>query len=115
MMRGGGATAHKLGVFVVIMSLLTAFLFVVFGQYRTGSTNSYSAVFADASRLKSGDTVRVAGVRVGTVKGVRLRTDKSVLVRFDAGADGVVDLVTRADSMLDGPDWNELMSNAVTE
>lgn len=96
MMRGGGATAHKLGVFVVIMSLLTAFLFVVFGQYRTGSTNSYSAVFADASRLKSGDTVRVAGVRVGTVKGVRLRTDKSVLVRFDADRDVVLTAGTRA-------------------
>ena len=26
----------------------------IFGQYRTGSTNGYSAVFADASRLKAG-------------------------------------------------------------
>ena len=29
------------------MALLTAFLFVIFGQYRTGSTNAYSAVFTD--------------------------------------------------------------------
>ena len=36
---------------------------------RTGSTNGYSAVFTDASRLKSGDSVRVAGIRVGTVDG----------------------------------------------
>ena len=36
---------------------------------RTGSANDYSAVFTDASRLKAGDTVRVAGIRVGTVTG----------------------------------------------
>ncbi len=53
----------------VVMVLLTAFLFVIFGQYRTGSTDGYSAVFTDASRLESGDTVRVAGIRVGTVDG----------------------------------------------
>ena len=51
------------------MVVLTAFLFFIFGQYRTGSTTGYSAVFADASRLKSGDSVRVAGIRVGTVDG----------------------------------------------
>ena len=37
-----------------------------------------------------------------------------MFVRFVAGAAGVTALVTRADSMLEGPDWNELMSNAVT-
>src|SRR5215207_5255209 len=39
----------------------------------------------------------------------------AVLARFEAAAAGGIDLVVRADSMLDGPDWNELMSNAVTE
>ena len=57
----------------VIMALLTVFLFFTFGQYRTGSTNGYSAVFTDASRLKAGDTVRVAGIRVGTVTDVSLQ------------------------------------------
>jgi phospholipid/cholesterol/gamma-HCH transport system substrate-binding protein len=66
------------------MAVLTAFLFFIFGQVRTGSTNGYSAVFKDASRLETGDTVRVAGIRVGTVKGVSLRPDRSVLVKFDA-------------------------------
>src|SRR5215204_5269315 len=32
-----------------------------------------------------------------------------------AGACGVIDLVFLGDSMLDGPDWMELMSKAVTE
>src|SRR5699024_7814385 len=34
--------------------------------------------------LKSGDTVRVAGIRVGTVNSVALRPDKKVVVKFDA-------------------------------
>jgi phospholipid/cholesterol/gamma-HCH transport system substrate-binding protein len=74
----------KFGIFAAIMSLLTVFLFFTFGQYRTGSTNGYSAVFSDASRLESGDTVRVAGIRVGTVTDVSLRSDRTVLVEFDA-------------------------------
>jgi len=41
-------------------------------------------VFADASRLKTGQSVRVAGMRVGTVNTVRLQRDKTVLVTFDA-------------------------------
>ena len=54
---------------------------------RTGSTNDYSAVFKDASRLETGDTVRVAGIRVGTVQEVSLDADRNVLVKFDAGRD----------------------------
>ena len=74
----------KFLVFATIMSVLTVFLFFTFGQYRTGSTDGYSAVFTDASRLKSGDTVRVAGIRVGTVTDVSLQSDRKVLVDFDA-------------------------------
>jgi phospholipid/cholesterol/gamma-HCH transport system substrate-binding protein len=86
MTRGVG-TFIKFGIFAVIMALLTVFLFFTFGQYRTGSTNSYSAVFTDASRLKAGDTVRVAGIRVGTVTDVSLDNDRKVLVDFDADRD----------------------------
>jgi phospholipid/cholesterol/gamma-HCH transport system substrate-binding protein len=74
----------KFGIFAAVMALLTVFLFFTFGQYRTGSTNGYSAVFTDASRLAAGDTVRVAGIRVGTVKDVSLQSDRKVLVEFDA-------------------------------
>ena len=79
-MRGSlGATLTKFGVFAVVMAVLTAFLFFIFGQYRTGAVTGYSAIFNDASRLKSGDSVRVAGIRVGTVNGVSLRDRKSVV------------------------------------
>ncbi|MDT5249754.1 MAG: phospholipid/cholesterol/gamma-HCH transport system substrate-binding protein, partial [Mycobacterium sp.] len=83
-MTRGASTFIKFGIFAVIMALLTVFLFFTFGQYRTGSTNGYSAVFTDASRLKTGDTVRVAGIRVGTVTDVSLDSDRRVLVDFDA-------------------------------
>jgi phospholipid/cholesterol/gamma-HCH transport system substrate-binding protein len=77
-------TAVKFGVFAVVMTLLTAFLIVVFGQYRTGPVNQYSAVFSDVSSLKTGDSVRVSGIRVGTVQKITLRQDKTVVVDFDA-------------------------------
>ena len=77
------STLIKFTAFGLVMVLLTAFLFMVFGQTRTGSTNGYSAVFADASRLEAGDTVRIAGIRVGTVGDVSLQADRKVLVKFD--------------------------------
>jgi len=96
-MRGSLApTLVKFGVFAVVMSVLTLFLFFTFGQYRTGAVNGYSALFNDASRLKAGDSVRVAGVRVGTVDGVALQPDKKVVVKFDADRSIVLTEGTKA-------------------
>lgn len=86
-MTGSRGTLVKFVVFATVMAVLTVLLFFTFGQYRTGSTSAYSAIFTDASRLKSGDTVRVAGIRVGTVTDVSLRSDRTVLVDFDADRD----------------------------
>ncbi|MFN3001789.1 MCE family protein [Mycolicibacterium wolinskyi] len=82
-MTRGRSTFLKFGAFAIVMAVLTAFLFMTFSEYRGGTYSSYSAVFKDASRLEAGDSVRVAGVRVGTVKSVSLQPDKSVLVEFD--------------------------------
>ena len=95
-MTGSRSMIVKFGIFAVVMVLLTVFLFFTFAQVRTGSTNGYSAVFADASRLKTGDTVRVAGVRVGTVRDVALRSDKNVIVDFDADRNIVLTTGTKA-------------------
>ncbi|WP_179476308.1 MCE family protein [Mycolicibacterium vinylchloridicum] len=89
-------TLLKVGIFGVVMLLLTASLFAIFGQYRSGSDNAYSAVFADASSLKSGDSVRVAGVRVGTVTDVALQPDNKVIVDFDADRKIVLTSGTKA-------------------
>ncbi len=96
MRRGARATFIKFAIFALVMLALTTSLFFIFGQYRTGSTNGYTAVFADASRLKSGDSVRVAGIRVGTVGDVELQPDKTVLVRFDADRTVVLTTGTKA-------------------
>jgi phospholipid/cholesterol/gamma-HCH transport system substrate-binding protein len=89
-------TLIKFTAFAVVMAMLTAFLFFIFGQVRTGATNGYSAVFADASRLEPGDTVRVAGIRVGTVQDVSLQSDRKVLVKFDADRTIVLTTGTKA-------------------
>lgn len=89
-------TLLKFAAFGLVMSLLTASLFFIFGQYQTGSTNGYTAVFANVSRLKPGDSVRVAGVRIGTVGDVVLLDDKKVRVAFDANRDIVLTSGTTA-------------------
>jgi phospholipid/cholesterol/gamma-HCH transport system substrate-binding protein len=89
-------TILKVGVFGIVMLMLTGVLFAIFGQYRSGSDNTYSAVFTDASSLKSGDSVRVAGVRVGTVNKVALQPDNKVVVGFDADKNIVLTSGTKA-------------------
>ncbi|MBB2991194.1 phospholipid/cholesterol/gamma-HCH transport system substrate-binding protein [Mycolicibacterium iranicum] len=77
------ATAVKVIAFSVSMLLVFAALVTVFGQFRYTSGNTYSAIFADASRVKSGQDVRMAGMAVGTVQSVELRADNTVAVAFD--------------------------------
>lgn len=94
-MKRSNATLLKFLTFAVVMIVMTVFLFMAFGQYRSGSTSRYTAVFADASRLKGGDSVRVAGVRVGTVNDVELQQNHQVLVTFDADKDIVLTTGTK--------------------
>ena len=58
----------KVGIFTVTMLLVAVGLVVVFGEFRFGPANTYHANFTDATRLKSGQKVRIAGVPVGAVK-----------------------------------------------
>lgn len=83
-MSSAHATFLKFTVFVVVMTVLTALLFLAFGQYRSGPTVRYAATFADASGLKSGDTVRAGGLEVGTVRDVSMQPDHNVIVAFEA-------------------------------
>jgi phospholipid/cholesterol/gamma-HCH transport system substrate-binding protein len=120
MRRSLRPTLVKFGTFAVVMTLLTASLFFIFGQYQTGSTKDYSAVFADASRLEAGQSVRVAGMRIGTVNSVKLQGDKTALVTFDADPNVRLTTGTRAAvrylnlvgdrylELIDGPDGTPL-------
>lgn len=72
----------KVGIFTVTMLLVALGLVVIFGEFRFGPSHMYHANFSDATRLKSGQKVRIAGVPVGAVKGVKLNRDNSVDVAF---------------------------------
>ena len=65
-------TAIKLGIFSLVLLLFTAIIIVVFGQVRFDRTTGYSAIFSNASGLRSGQFVRASGVEVGKVSNVEL-------------------------------------------
>ena len=77
-------TAIKLGAFALVLFLFSAIIIVVFGQMRFDRTTGYSAIFTNASGLKSGQFVRASGVEVGKVSGVSLIDGgKRVRVEFN--------------------------------
>jgi phospholipid/cholesterol/gamma-HCH transport system substrate-binding protein len=76
-------TLLNVSIFTVVMVLVAAMLVVVFGEFRFASESGYHATFTDASRLKGGQDVRIAGVPVGSVKDVKLNPDNTVDVAFD--------------------------------
>jgi phospholipid/cholesterol/gamma-HCH transport system substrate-binding protein len=61
-----------LSLFVVVATVATWLVFVTLRREVQGPTNTYSAMFTDASGLKTGDDVRIAGVRVGRVDSIDL-------------------------------------------
>ncbi|BBY75249.1 mammalian cell entry protein [Mycolicibacterium parafortuitum] len=75
-------TLISVSVFTVVMLVVAAALIVVFGEFRFASEDKYHAKFENASRLKAGQDVRIAGVPVGTVEGLKLNPDNSVDVEF---------------------------------
>ena len=81
--QGVRGTTVKLSIFALVMLMIFAALALVFSQYRFGSTDGYHAVFTDASGLKSGDKVRIAGVPVGSVTGVDVGDGLDAEVAFD--------------------------------
>lgn len=72
----------KFGTFAVVALAVTLTVAATIRPFGNGGVASYHAIFANASRLKSGDDVRAAGVVVGRVDGVRLRPDDTVDVAF---------------------------------
>ena len=77
-------TAIKLGAFSLVLLLFTAIIVVVFGQMRFDRTTGYTAIFSDASGLRSGQFVRASGVEVGKVSNVSLIEGGSMAkVEFD--------------------------------
>ena len=59
-------------IFLVVSVALTWTVVVTLERGVSGSTSKYAAVFTDVSGLRTGDDVRVAGVRVGRVDSIDL-------------------------------------------
>ena len=56
----------------VVTTLATGVLVVTIGNLTFASTHEYKAVFTDATGVVKGDDIRIAGVKVGTVKDVEI-------------------------------------------
>ena len=72
----------RLLAFVVVTSLATGLLVVLIGNLNFASTRDYKAVFTNAAGVVKGDDVRVAGVKVGTVKDIEITERTRALVSF---------------------------------
>ncbi|RSM40014.1 MCE family protein [Amycolatopsis balhimycina DSM 5908] len=84
-MRSFVPSLVKLGIFAVVTVLLTGILAATIANTNFGETSGYLAKFTDASGLKEGDDVRIAGVKVGQVDTIEVVEGERNLaqVRFD--------------------------------
>ncbi len=77
----------RLVIFIVVTTLATTLLAITIGNISFGATTAYKAVFSDATGVVKGDDVRIAGVKVGTVKTVEIYDKTQAIVEFDADED----------------------------
>lgn len=77
----------RMALFTVVTLLATALLTVTISNATFKKANSYSAIFSDAVNLNGGDDVRMAGVRVGSVKAVHLYDGTNAKVTFTVEKD----------------------------
>ncbi|MHA7662710.1 MCE family protein [Mycolicibacterium sp. HS_4_1] len=73
----------QVGVLVTASGLAIFAVLAVFAQIRFDEDKTYEADFTNASGLKAGDFVRIAGVEVGKVQNISLRPDATVRVAFN--------------------------------
>ncbi|CAM3335979.1 MCE family protein [Nocardioides dubius] len=72
----------KLIIFIVVTALATSVLVLVIGNLGGGSSRNFSADFVDATGVVKGDDVRIAGVKVGSVKDVEIVDRNRARVTF---------------------------------
>jgi phospholipid/cholesterol/gamma-HCH transport system substrate-binding protein len=72
----------KLLVFIVVTTLATSVLVMTIGNVSFSPKHEYRAEFVDATGVVEGDDIRIAGVKVGTVKGVEVVDRTRAMVTF---------------------------------
>ena len=88
----------RLTLFAFTTVLLTGFLARTIEGYQDEDALTYGAVFTDATKLKPGDDVRLAGVTVGRVQEVTLTED--ALARVEFTVDPAVELTTASSAVI---------------
>ena len=73
----------RLVIFIVVTTLATSVLVVLIGNLTFQRSRDYKAVFSDATGVVKGDDIRIAGVKVGSVKNVKIIDRDRALVSFD--------------------------------
>lgn len=86
----------RLLIFMVITATATGLLVITIGNLSFGSSQRYQAVFSDATGMAKGDDVRIAGVKVGTVKKIEITDRTKALVTFTVADDQHLAEETRA-------------------
>lgn len=79
--------ATKLLIFIVVTTLATGLLVAIIGNITFEPTREYKAEFDDATGVVKGDDIRVAGVKVGTVKKVEIKDRTRAMVTFTVAED----------------------------
>jgi phospholipid/cholesterol/gamma-HCH transport system substrate-binding protein len=77
------ASLVKLVIFIVVTTMATGVLVVLIGNLTFQSSRNYKADFTDVTGLVKGDDVRIAGVKVGSVKSVDVVGADHARVEFD--------------------------------
>lgn len=79
--------AVRLVIFIVVTTLATSLLVILIGNITFGDSKDYKAVFSDATGVVNGDDVRIAGVKVGTVKEIEIHDKVNAVVTFKVDSD----------------------------
>jgi phospholipid/cholesterol/gamma-HCH transport system substrate-binding protein len=72
----------KLVTFIIVTSLATGVLVVLIGNLNFEKSKTYEAIFSDVTGVVKGDDIRVAGVKVGSVKNVQIYDRTKAKVTF---------------------------------
>ena len=86
----------KLLIFMVVTTLATGVLVVTIGNIGFGATKDYEAVFSDVTGVNTGDDIRIAGVKVGTVEEIELENRDLARITFSVDQGTPLDQSTEA-------------------
>ncbi len=80
----------KLIIFIVATTMATGVLVVLIGNITFQSSHDYKALFTDATGVNKGDDIRIAGVKVGSVKKVEVVDRTHALISFNVAKSSIV-------------------------